>query len=162
MSVHKTVCEKISNILLGFLVESRLWQPRAFNRVSLSLSCSAPQPCDSLQLSYLISVVFLWNETTSDTHHRRSYNLRNPNIRNTGMLFLAVSCPQSVNDPWIKGRKQRTQKASDEFFFLCKVSRWKQRNKQMNGLFVCRVSVWDGLWKLLWLTHFSYLRLRWG
>lgn len=58
-------------------------------------------------------------------HHRHSYTLRNSNslCANTWVLSLTVGFSQSANDPGIKGRKQRTQKANGNFFFLGKMSK---------------------------------------
>ena len=127
MSVYKTVCKKIRNIPFGFLVGSHFWQPWAFNRVSVYLSValllSPVTHCDSL-----IRSVLSFFETKQPVIHITDTVTEKPNIRDSWVLFLTVRCPQSVNEPWIKGRKQRTQKASDVFCFLFKVPRLKLKN----------------------------------
>lgn len=107
------------------------------NGVSLcicQMRCSLGALTHCGSLSDQINVSFLCNAATSETHHRHSYTLRNPNslCTDTWVLSLIVGCPQSANDPGIKVRKQRTQRPAVTF------SSWiKCQNKNYNNCFVC-------------------------
>ena len=121
---------------LFFHVGLHIWQPWAFNGPSLcicQLLCSSGALTHCGSLSDQINVAFLCNAATSETHHRHSYTLRNPNslCTSTWVLSLIVGCPQSANDPGIKERKQRTQRPAVTF------SSWvKCQNENYNNCFV--------------------------
>ncbi len=122
-----------------FHVGSHFWQPWAFNGVSLcicQLLCSSGALTHCGSLSDQINVAFLCNAATSETHHRHSYTLRNPNslCTNTQVLSLIVGCPQSANDPGIKEREQRTQRPAVTFSPWVKCQNNKKKKNFDNWL----------------------------
>lgn len=143
---------------LFFRVGSNFWQPWAFNGVSLcicQLLCSSGALTHCGSLSDQINVAFLCNAATSETHHRHSYTLRKPQQPLYKHTSIIPHCrlPSKCQRTWNQTEETKNTKASCNFF-----SSWvKCQNKK---LFVCLVVVWDALSMLLWLTHFSELRLR--